>query len=341
MRARKRFLRHLAVLLAALCLPVLGLTGCGPKGRPAPAPLTPAAQKEAELQRELAVQSFYERVERLNAIAYRLARANEPLCRQRGKSHLTLGLTAEYFTPRDSKEWFPALCKLWGAEENTIVVTSVMPGGPAAQAGVKRGDIIQAAGGKMFNIAGKHGSVTRTLDQLSTRGVMVLQLFRAGEPLTVSVPVPVDACDSVFAVVVGDRVNAYANGKSVFVTYGIMNLFQKDEDLAVVLGHELAHNVLGHAQMNGSGKTILTTSPEAETEADAVGLYFTARAGFNIKDAPGVWRRLAAQSPGSISAVGDHPSTAARFLGLEAVRDEILMRQAAGLPLIPRPRVAP
>jgi predicted Zn-dependent protease len=103
----------------------------------------------------------------------------------------------------------------------------------------------------------------------------------------------------------------------------------------------MAHNILGHVRQDASGKAVGTTTPGQEAEADAVGLYFAARAGYAVKDAPNVWRRLAAQNPAHISAGRDHPSTAERFLGLEAVRDEILMRQAAGLPLIPRPRVAP
>ena len=335
MRGLGNSFRLLAILLALACL-----SACAPAARPRP-PLSPAAAKEAEVQREIAAQTYYERLERLNAVGFALVAANEPLCRQRGKTRPTIGLTADYFTARDSREWLAALCKFWGVGQGELVVTGVVPGGPAARAGVQRGDVIRSAGGKPFDSTGKRVNAPRALDGLSALGPATLELVRAGRPVTVTIPAPVAICASDFRVTLGDAVNAYADGASVRVTYGLMNLFIQDEDLAVVLGHELAHNILGHVWKDASGKTLQKVSPEAESEADAVGLYFTARAGFDIKNAPSVWRRLAAQHPESIRTGGAHPSSATRFVDLEAVRDEILMRQAAGLALIPRPRVAP
>ncbi len=334
LHTQARSIRTLLFLLAVLCL-----AACAPAAKPRTAPLTPEALKEAEIQRDFAVQSLYERVERLNAIASPLLTANEPLCRQRCKSAQTVGLTAEYFTRKDDTEWFEAKSKRWGVAENTMVVTSVMAGGPAAKAGVQRGDVIEAVNHEGANLSGKKVRLTQVLDKLATKGPVVLQLRRAGQRMLVTIPKPVDVCDSRFIVVTGDVVNAYANGKMIFVTYGIMNLFAKDEDLAVVLGHELAHNVLEHIKKDSSGKRINASTPEAETEADAVGLYFTARAGFSIADAPKVWRQMAAQNPGQIKGGAVHPSSASRFVDLEAVRDEIMMRQTAGLPLFPKPRV--
>jgi hypothetical protein len=326
--------------LSGLLLAAVLLTACAQTQKPRPV-LSAEAAREAEFQREFAVQSFYERLDRLSAIGFRLLTANEPLCRQRGRVHKSLCLTTDYFNKRDSKDWLDSLGKMWGVGENTIVVTGVSADGPAAKAGVQRGDVIQAADGKPFELSGKRVNVTQALEELSAKGPVALKLLRAGNALSVTIPAPLDVCDSRLVVVVGDVVNAYADGKNVIATYGIMNLFQKDEDLAVVLGHELAHNVLGHTRKDASGKTINTATPEAESEADAVGLYFAARAGFDIKNAPNVWRRMAAQNPANIKGGPAHPSSASRFVDLEAVKNEILQRQAAGLPLIPRPRVVP
>lgn len=345
MRAPKPSRWPLAALWAVLGLLGLGLCACAPArtaGNGADPALEAAARREAEVQRRFAAEAFYERLDRLNALAWPLVTASEPLCRQRGKARPSLGLVADSFHRRDNGQWFETLCAFWGVGEGTVVVTGVMPGGPAFLAGVRRGDVVRSVNGRPVDVSsGAAPDVSRRLDAMAGGGPVALELLRSGGPLRVVIPASTNICDTRFTTVVGDAVNAYADGDSVFATYGIMNLFQRDEDLAVVLGHEMAHNILGHVRRNASGKAVGTTTPEQEAEADAVGLYFTARAGFAIKDAPNVWRRLAAQDPSRISSGGDHPSTAARFLSLEAVRDEILMRQAAGLPLIPRPRVAP
>src|SRR5690606_6718965 len=44
----------------------------------------------------------------------------------------------------------------------------------------------------------------------------------------------------------GSQVNAYADGKKIYVTPAMMNFARNDEELAVVLGHEYAHNLMGH-----------------------------------------------------------------------------------------------
>ena len=43
-----------------------------------------------------------------------------------------------------------------------------------------------------------------------------------------------------------DIVNAFTAGGKVFVTKGMMEFVENDDELAVVLGHEIYHNELGH-----------------------------------------------------------------------------------------------
>jgi len=50
-------------------------------------------------------------------------------------------------------------------------------------------------------------------------------------------------------------------------------------------------------------------SQDFEAEADYVGLYHAARAGYDIENAPYIWRRFAASDPRGIDAVGgSHPA---------------------------------
>jgi predicted Zn-dependent protease len=81
-------------------------------------------------------------------------------------------------------------------------------------------------------------------------------------------------------------------------------------------------------------------SRQFEAEADYVGLYFVERAGYSIGGVEEFWRRMAVDHPRGIRFAYTHPTTAERFLGLAAARDEILAKRAAGQPLTPNLRRA-
>ena len=74
---------------------------------------------------------------------------------------------------------------------------------------------------------------------------------------------------------------------------------------------------------------------EFEAEADYVGMYFMARAGYSIDGVENFWRRMSAESPRSIRLAYTHPTNAERFLVLTATREEILRKQNNNLPLRP------
>ncbi len=72
------------------------------------------------------------------------------------------------------------------------------------------------------------------------------------------------------------RPNAYANGETIFVTTGLLDII-KDLPLSLVIAHEMAHNVLGHV-----GEDISSTR---EQEADRWALFLLARAGLDYEAA--------------------------------------------------------
>ena len=166
-------------------------------------------------------------------------------------------------------------------------------------------------------------------------------------------------CNYDFGVVNSDQVNAFANGSAVFVTSGMMRFVDTDTELATIVGHEMAHNLMGHIQKK-EGNAIIgmildiliagagvntgglfskagaqAYSQDFEREADYVGLYLMARAGYDTKGTANLWRRMATTHPGSTSmaAASTHPATPERFLALEATSDEIQKKIDAGEPL--------
>lgn len=162
-------------------------------------------------------------------------------------------------------------------------------------------------------------------------------------------------------------INAAADGRKIYVNAAMMEFTSKDEELAIVLGHEVAHNMMGHigkmktnavagavlgalidalAESKGiatdgvflrSGATIGATkhSVQFEEEADYVGLYITYNAGYDINDAPDFWRKMSLKHPEAIFVSTTHPSNPSRFLSLQKTVKEILDKDARGEELLP------
>jgi Peptidase family M48 len=156
--------------------------------------------------------------------------------------------------------------------------------------------------------------------------------------------------------------NAFADGKNVFIARGMMRFAQDDTELALVVSHEMAHNSMLHMKAKTSNYVLGTVldilitattgvntqgtfgnmaasrySQEFEAEADYVGLYMMAAAGKNIDSAPKFWRRMAAAHPTGIEAdySSSHPSTAYRLLALEETVKEIKLKKETGASLTP------
>lgn len=205
-------------------------------------------------------------------------------------------------------------------------VLALVPGLPAAEAGLQVGDLVTA-------IDGKESKRRIFLDQLRTgaeaRPVQI-RVERDGATREVRVDAQL-GCEYVSRLAFGTAINAYATSfgalTGMYFYTGMLRFLPDDDDLAVVVGHELAHLVLGHTR----------TLEQYEADADYLGLYFAARAGFDVSKAPDLWDRMARRNPYSSIDTGfyTHPLSARRSLALRATLDEIAAHRAAGTPLEP------
>lgn len=158
-----------------------------------------------------------------------------------------------------------------------------------------------------------------------------------------------------------DELNAAADGSKIYVATAMLR-FASDDELSVVLAHEIAHNAMRHrdAQMkNVLGGALLGAvadiamaagghntggqytqmgadagakafSQDFEREADYVGLYILAWAGLPVDKASGFWRRMAVEHPTGIVFASTHPTTAERFVRLEQWAREVKTKLASG-----------
>lgn len=339
-----------ALLLAA------GLTACAPTTQ-MPQITDQAAAEEARKQREFAIRERMRMEQRLQAVAWRVRLASAELCADAVRA----GSGMQTMVQEDGQpEFRPVLASLYGIQEQATILQTI-PGGPADKAGLKPGDVLVALNGEAVP-KGKDGNKFLSDKIGATTGAVDLKAKRGADEAAVQLQ-PERICAFPAQLKTDDRVNAFADGRGIYVTTGLMRFVATDDELALIVGHELAHNTMDHiAKQRGNriagrfvgavldaflgGTGVFTQigeeaaggaySQDFEAEADYVGVYYAARAGYDVKGAADLWRRMATANPAAIHLAGStHPSTAKRFLAIEAAADEVVKKAAGGEPLAP------
>lgn len=170
-----------------------------------------------------------------------------------------------------------------------------------------------------------------------------------------------------FNLVKDSQLNAFCMpGGKIVVYEGIMNLVASDDELAVVLGHEVAHAVAKHSNermsqqkaleyggailgaiTQGASQTtqslantvfglganygvMLPFSRKHETEADNIGLVLMTMAGYNPDCALTFWQKMSAGSTNSKAEfLSTHPSDATRIANLQKLLPQVKQKYAA------------
>jgi Zn-dependent protease with chaperone function len=291
--------------------------------------------------------------QRVADVAYRIVTANAALCQDLAPQSGLVLQSALAYSPRLR----PRMKTAFGLDDRPAV-EAVAQGSPAAEADVRVGDVVLGVGGRALDPppapAGpdRRPPTYRTVEAAQARlaealagGPATIEVERGGQTLRLRLTSRI-GCAFDAEVIPGGGMNASADGRHVFISSALVSYARSDDMLALILGHEFAHDVLRHKRRldeAGFARTVLGplgSTPAslwtAEREADYVGLYLTARAGYAIANAPEFWRRFP-------SASGDlgwtHPDAAERVAALMATRDEIAGKVVRGEPLLPNPAV--
>ena len=326
----------------------LPLIGCAAPPSVLSAPLATSGMIEAEMafQQEAVLQRLRQQDQQLATITFRLGQAGAGLCDRSGPvSGLVLHHPAQYGAP------IRPHARLVFDMADDLAIMAVASGSPAEAAGLKAGDRLMAVNGQAFPPVQppipRTGSywpleqAKRRLDIEMRKGPVRLSILRAGAALEARL-VPAFQCATEAQLQVSNEVRALADDKRVFVTTAMVRYARNDDELALFVAHELAHSYLGHGRpdrSSGQLRPALGPGPDGlrrrESEADYLGLYLAARAGYNAEAAPALWRQLGADFPAVRLRSRTHPGSLERVVAMRATLAEIRQKRAAGSPLWP------
>lgn len=284
--------------------------------------------------------------QRVAAIGHRLAVANLDWCaRQTWLPGFVLHDLSQY-----GADYRPAAIRAFGLDAGPGVL-ALVPGGPAERAGLRTDDILLAFDGQPLSPAvaertGSFAGMERILaaeDAAFADGRATLAVKRGSERLSLRVEA-VHGCATRFQLIPSGRMNAQADGIYVQVTTALAQFASDEGELAAVLAHEFAHNVLGHrVRLNEAGvRRGLAANfgmnarriRETEVEADRLSVWLMARAGYDPEAASRFWGRFGRRGLNFLGSP-THPNWRLRVQSFEAEIARIHAAQAAGRPLQP------
>lgn len=207
--------------------------------------------------------------------------------------------------------------------------------------------------------------IIKVTDSMKSRfKTVAAKIAPAGESLCKDIRA--SKCQFGFKIEESAELNAYADGNYIVVSTAMID-FTSDDELATVISHEYAHNIMGHVASQtqnaavggilgtiadqlassqgfntggaigklGQNYSVMRYSVGFEQEADYVGLYVMERAGYDINKAPALWRKMSQADARGISMRSTHPSNSERYVALSQTIAEIQAKKAAKQPLVP------
>ncbi|MEY4270121.1 MAG: hypothetical protein RLZZ58_1337 [Pseudomonadota bacterium] len=285
---------------------------------------------------------------RVAAIGFRLATRNADWCDRRAPQ---LGWILGDRRLYTDAQWPAARAAYTASDSDAPFVAAIVPGGPADRAGLNIGDSLDPPGIALSaSGSAPHARIDAVERWVSSRGARIeVQLSVNGKMRSIA---PTPGCYGDFRVEATAALNAAADGRVVKIPAGLAALFARDDELAAVVAHELAHNILSHRErLDAAGvppdrRRLSKRDQErirlTEVDADALSVWLLAGAGFDPNAALSMWDRLARAKGPQLFPAATHPSHKVRSALLRANIDAMTTARArnpaARPPMIDAPR---
>ena len=345
---------------------ILLVSGCleTPKGK-LPSINQAEIDMEAERQKKVSYAKYIEQMSLVKSIGFKVNSSNADIC---NKTDFKSGLTFanENVMGLNIAKFFPTKINLG----SRVSIIDIVKDSPADKAGLALGDVIIEVDDFIFP-EGKNAlkKISKHFKDVKEKQVKTIKVDRKGEILTFNVNQK-KICNYPIIFTQDKIVNAYADGKSIIMTQGMVDYARDDNEIAMVIAHELAHNDRGHLDAKKKNTLIMGSigfildlmtiyysggtaggdaqntelwskigsqaySVEFEKDADYGGVYYAYRAGYDISQVKNFWERIGSENPKQIAISSTHPATAERYLQIEKTVEEIKKKKIDGLALVP------
>lgn len=246
-------------------------------------------QVDLESYRALIVQDL-----RLATAGYRLASANAAYCKTKERNP---GWVIHDIAQYPDANTAAAAFGFTGG----IQIAGLVQNGPADQAGVQTHDAFVSVDDKPLIWSGIPAGASRYARMaafkkllsaaLAKKPSLPIKVLRGGKPINITLSPPL-VCASDFQIDTLGGMDAGADGKMVSVTADLAEYADDDDALAIVVAHEMAHNILGHSaklkaagvkrgigQQFGKSRDMVRAT---ETEADRLAIWLAGNAGYDL-----------------------------------------------------------
>jgi len=342
------------------------VSGCleTPKGR-LPSVNQAEIDMEADRQKRLSYAKFIDQMSLVKSIGFKINSSNADIC---NKTDFNSGITFANENVMGLKitKFFPSKINL-GSQ---VSIIDIVKNSPADKAGLALGDIILEVEGYTLP-EGKNAlkKISKHFKDIEEKEIKKIKIDRNGEILTFDIN-QTKICNYPIIFTQDKIVNAYADGKSIIMTQGMVDYARDDNEIAMVIAHELAHNDRGHLDAVKKNSLIMGSigfvldlmtiyysggtaggdaqntemwskigrdaySVEFEKDADYGGVYYAYRAGYDISQVKNFWERIGSENPKQIAISSTHPATSERYLQIDKTVKEINKKKKDGLALVP------
>lgn len=280
---------------------------------------------------------------RVAGIGWRLATANARLC-----DRIEAGTGLQLHTLDQFDSGVRESARAHFGFTTPVAVEGVVPGGPADRAGLRADDSLVRVGPiDIAKLPGKPGSTDRLVaTQLAIAALpldapIAIQAVRAGAAIHTTLQ-PVPACKSRFELELDGGFSASADGTMVQIGSGFLDDYP-DDQLAAVMAHEFAHNILHHRDrleargvdyglLAGFGANVKYFR-QTELQADLLSVYLLANADYPMHSSVLFWKHFGPSKAGGILRSRSHPAWRDRVATLEAEIAKVQLMAAR--PIVP------